>query len=164
MRHCKRCESSSPKKKKPTKVLSIGDFYIHDCVDDGGMINTASQVGGHSRHLLLSGQTHWDKQDHRLLKFSSMMMHDSQQRDIQTANYILLSSREHTVERNLNKTYIRDNKNTKLNLFFLIPIKSHECIIITLMSSCGSVVEHCVSSAKGCGFNSQGTHVLTINV
>ncbi len=27
--------------------------------------------------------------------------------------------------------------------------------------SCGSVVEHCVSSAKGCGFNSQGTHVLT---
>ncbi len=24
--------------------------------------------------------------------------------------------------------------------------------------SCGSVVEHCVSSAKGCGFNSQGTH------
>ncbi len=23
---------------------------------------------------------------------------------------------------------------------------------------CGSVVEHCVSSAKGCGFNSQGTH------
>ncbi len=25
---------------------------------------------------------------------------------------------------------------------------------------CGSVVEHCVSSAKGCGFDSQGTHVL----
>ncbi len=25
---------------------------------------------------------------------------------------------------------------------------------------CGSVVEHCVSSAKGCGFNSQGTHIL----
>ncbi len=24
----------------------------------------------------------------------------------------------------------------------------------------GSVVEHCVSSAKGCGFDSQGTHVL----
>ncbi len=24
--------------------------------------------------------------------------------------------------------------------------------------SCGSVVEHCVSSAKGCGFNSHGTH------
>ncbi len=23
---------------------------------------------------------------------------------------------------------------------------------------CGSVVEHCVSSAKGCGFDSQGTH------
>ncbi len=25
---------------------------------------------------------------------------------------------------------------------------------------CGSVVEHCVSSAKGCGFDSQGTHIL----
>ncbi len=25
----------------------------------------------------------------------------------------------------------------------------------------GSVVEHCVSSANGCGFNSQGTHKLT---
>ncbi len=23
---------------------------------------------------------------------------------------------------------------------------------------CGSVIEHCVSSAKGCGFDSQGTH------
>ncbi len=30
--------------------------------------------------------------------------------------------------------------------------------------SCGSVVEHCDSSAKGCGFNSRGTHILTINV
>ncbi len=27
-------------------------------------------------------------------------------------------------------------------------------------SFCGSVVEHCVSSAKGCGFDSQGTHIL----
>ncbi len=25
---------------------------------------------------------------------------------------------------------------------------------------CGSVVEHCVSSAKGYGFDSQGTHIL----
>ncbi len=29
-----------------------------------------------------------------------------------------------------------------------------------LLCSCGSVVEHCVSSAKGCGFNSQETHIL----
>ncbi len=28
------------------------------------------------------------------------------------------------------------------------------------MCSCGSVVEHCVSSAKGCGFNTKGTHIL----
>ncbi len=26
--------------------------------------------------------------------------------------------------------------------------------------SCGSVVEHCICYAKGCGFDSQGTHVL----
>ncbi len=26
--------------------------------------------------------------------------------------------------------------------------------------SCGSVVEHCDSSVKGHGFNSQGTHIL----
>ncbi len=32
------------------------------------------------------------------------------------------------------------------------------------LCSCGSVVEYCVSSAKGCGFNSQGTHILTKNV
>ncbi len=25
---------------------------------------------------------------------------------------------------------------------------------------CDSVVEHCFSSAKGCGFDSQGTHIL----
>ncbi len=30
----------------------------------------------------------------------------------------------------------------------------------SVMCSCGSVVEHCVSSAKGCGFNSQRTHIL----
>ncbi len=35
------------------------------------------------------------------------------------------------------------------------------CFIIC---SFGSVVEHCVSSTKGCGFNSQGTHILTKNV
>ncbi len=36
---------------------------------------------------------------------------------------------------------------------------------ITCMScaqcSCGSVVEHCVSSARGCGFSCQETHILT---
>ncbi len=29
-----------------------------------------------------------------------------------------------------------------------------------IICSCGSVVEHCVSSANGCGFDSQGTHIL----
>ncbi len=32
--------------------------------------------------------------------------------------------------------------------------------LLTNRCSCGSVLEHCVSSAKGCGFNSQGTHIL----
>ncbi len=31
---------------------------------------------------------------------------------------------------------------------------------ISILFLCGSVVEHCVSSAKGCGFDSQGTHIL----
>ncbi len=35
---------------------------------------------------------------------------------------------------------------------------------INQICSCGSVVEHCVSSAKGHGFNSQGTHILIKNV
>ncbi len=30
--------------------------------------------------------------------------------------------------------------------------------------SFGSVVEHCVSNAKGHGFNSQGTHILIIYI
>ncbi len=33
-------------------------------------------------------------------------------------------------------------------------------LMFRFLISCGSVVEHCVSSAKGCGFNSQGTHIL----
>ncbi len=32
--------------------------------------------------------------------------------------------------------------------------------ILSKVFLCGSVVEHCVSCAKGCGFDSQGTHVL----
>ncbi len=34
------------------------------------------------------------------------------------------------------------------------------CIEILTVFLCGSVVEHCVSSAKGCGFDSKGTHIL----
>ncbi len=34
-------------------------------------------------------------------------------------------------------------------------------IISDIYILCGSVVENCVSSAKGCGFDSQGTHILT---
>ncbi len=42
-------------------------------------------------------------------------------------------------------------------LFCTLPI----CILFfCCLCSCGSVVEHCVSSAKGHGFNSQGTHIL----
>ncbi len=32
--------------------------------------------------------------------------------------------------------------------------------LLCVMFLCCSVVEHCVSSAKGCGFDSQGTHLL----
>ncbi len=34
------------------------------------------------------------------------------------------------------------------------------CLPCWCWCSCGSVVEHCISSAKGRGFNSQGTHIL----
>ncbi len=45
----------------------------------------------------------------------------------------------------------------KYLLTFLNPFHRIQC-------SCGSVVEHCVSSTKGCGFNSQETHILIIHV
>ncbi len=38
--------------------------------------------------------------------------------------------------------------------------KSTLDIFFLIKCSCGSVVKHCMSSAKGCGFNSQGTHIL----
>ncbi len=31
-------------------------------------------------------------------------------------------------------------------------------LVLLFVFLCGSVIEHCVSSAKGCGFDSQGTH------
>ncbi len=42
----------------------------------------------------------------------------------------------------------------------ILPSFTHPHIIQTRNILCGSVVEHCVSWAKGCGFDSQGTHVL----
>ncbi len=44
--------------------------------------------------------------------------------------------------------------------FILQANSSHLHIMYNYKCSCGSVVEHCVSSAKGCGFDSQGTHIL----
>ncbi len=38
-------------------------------VGDGGMMNTVSRVGGHSRlFFIVLGRHNWDKQDHRLVK------------------------------------------------------------------------------------------------
>ncbi len=51
-----------------------------------------------------------------------------------------------------------------LNAICQTMIHIYISIYIFISYSCGSVVEHCVSSAKGHGFNSQGTHILTINV
>ncbi len=42
-----------------------------------------------------------------------------------------------------------------------IHISFHKLLTLPLnMFPCGSVVEHCISSARGCGFDSQGTHIL----
>ncbi len=51
-----------------------------------------------------------------------------------------------------------ERKSTFCRLF----LKSH-IVLQKAKCSCGSVVEHCVSSAKGCGFNSLGTHILMKN-
>ncbi len=52
-----------------------------------------------------------------------------------------------------------------LPYFFLFHIYTKiEQVLIIIVFLCGSVVEHCVSSAKGCGFDSQGTHILIKNV
>ncbi len=37
-------------------------------------------------------------------------------------------------------------------------------LFLSSLCSFGSVVEHCVSSAKGCGFDSQGTHIVIKHV
>ncbi len=48
-----------------------------------------------------------------------------------------------------------------LSVFALLGNQNHDLGIASVMlCSCGSVVEHCVSCAKGCGFDSQGTQIL----
>jgi len=49
---------------------------------------------------------------------------------------------------------------TSLCLLTLATSCSSHPVQDTVVFLCGSVVEHCVSCAKGCGFDSQGTHVL----
>ncbi len=46
----------------------------------------------------------------------------------------------------------------KYNISYLcVYVYIYKCHTVFL---CGSVVEHCVSNAKGCGFDSQGTQIL----
>ncbi len=42
----------------------------------------------------------------------------------------------------------------------VLPAESASSLHHHTVLLCGSVVEHCVSGAKGCGFDSQGTHIL----
>ncbi len=50
-----------------------------------------------------------------------------------------------------------------LFLFFknIFSLGMNNVLVPLAHCSCDSVVAHCISSAKGCGFNSQGTHILT---
>ncbi len=57
---------------------------------------------------------------------------------------------------------------TSLSMFHIViwecsraPCSSAKARTSGIRCSCGSAVEHCVSSTKGCGFNSQGTRILT---
>ncbi len=51
--------------------------------------------------------------------------------------------------------------NVYIIMNILIILRNIEVNIVFL---CGSVVEHCVSSAKGCGFDSQGMKMYNLNV
>ncbi len=48
--------------------------------------------------------------------------------------------------------------------YFIFNFLIISLIFIENKNSCGSVVEHCVSSEKGCGFDSQGTHIVIKHV
>ncbi len=56
------------------------------------------------------------------------------------------------------------NKGQETNLRFQAKIKEERGMRKAngkdMSCSCGSVVEHCVSNTKGCGFNFQGIHIL----
>ncbi len=65
-----------------------------------------------------------------------------------------LQSIQNVLCKRMNKTFTKLSASPNLECKLLISCK--KC-------SCGSVVEHCVSSAKGCGFISQETHILTKN-
>ncbi len=60
---------------------------------------------------------------------------------------------EKHVRRNLFSN-TNDNKNSASTLL------SGILYFVVCLCSCGSVVEHYVSTAKGCGFDSQGTHIV----
>ncbi len=51
-----------------------------------------------------------------------------------------------------------------MQCIFSLRKSSNNNIFWKIFCSCDSVVEHCVNSAKGYGFDSQGTHILTKNV
>ncbi len=68
---------------------------------------------------------------------------------------------------------IYNNNNNNINLYvhkyisfivlFIIFILkgTMQCTMhLCILCSCGSVVEHCVCSTKGCGFDSQETHIM----
>ncbi len=56
---------------------------------------------------------------------------------------------------------LSNDKDHRINVFCLVLVfKNPKHVHIIIMFLCGSVVEHCISSAKGCGFDSQGTHIL----
>ncbi len=73
--------------------------------------------------------------------------------------YVPSRSLRSASERRITVPSQRGTKSLSLTFLFTVPIWWND-----LPNSCGSVVEHCVSSAKGCGFDSKGTHVLMKNV
>ncbi len=75
---------------------------------------------------------------------------------------LALVSRDGMLRESANSCDTEDNRPISAESFVQDLNETNAFMLI--QCSCGSVVEHCVSSTKGCGFNSQGTHVLIINV
>ncbi len=82
---------------------------------------------------------------------------DDQVRDKSESKYQRVQDKSETIEKRL-----ESGLESETGLEYYSPSPWLGCLFLWIcyLFLCGSVVEHCVSSAKGCGFDSQGTHII----